>query len=91
MKIGNCSLAVTIANASDGACGMLSNCAGYYCLVPRCYYLWVAILPVSHVTRCSHGLWHHLVAALPAHSMKHFIALQISHSSFMLPANHGAD
>ena len=36
VKIGNCSSALTTANTSDGAFGMLSNCVGYYCPVPRC-------------------------------------------------------
>ena len=36
VKIGNCSSAVTIADTSNGACGMLSTCAGYYHPVPRC-------------------------------------------------------
>ena len=36
VKIGNCSSAVTTANTSYGACGMLSNCVGYYCPVSRC-------------------------------------------------------
>ena len=36
MKIGNCSSAVTTGDTGDGACGMLSTCAGYYCPVPRC-------------------------------------------------------
>ena len=36
VKSGNCSSTVTTADTSDGACGMLSNCTGYYCPVPRC-------------------------------------------------------
>ena len=37
VKIGNCRSAVTTAKfSSGGACGMVSNCVGYYCPVPRC-------------------------------------------------------
>ena len=36
VKIGNCSSAVTTPDTGDGAYGMLSTCADYYCPVPRC-------------------------------------------------------
>jgi len=37
VKIGNCRSAVTTPEfTSGGACGMVSNCVGYYCPVPRC-------------------------------------------------------